>query len=75
MTMFKGCGANILRGIAGAVVLVSFDAFSDIYIQMRERWNAPTRAPGGADGEDSLGRSGGGGNENGQTNTAVTKEE
>jgi len=75
MTMFKGCGANILRGIAGAVVLVSFDAFSDIYIQMRERWNAPTRAPGGVDGEDSLGRSGGGGNEKGQTNTAVTKEE
>merc|ERR1712226_671463 len=31
MSMMKGAGANVLRGVAGAGVLAGFDAFSDAY--------------------------------------------
>ncbi len=34
-SMFKGAGANILRGIAGAGVLVGFDKFKEIYVSWR----------------------------------------
>jgi solute carrier family 25 (adenine nucleotide translocator) protein 4/5/6/31 len=33
--MFKGAGSNILRGMAGALVLVGFDEFKAAYIQFR----------------------------------------
>merc|ERR1712170_190198 len=35
MSMMKGAGANILRGVAGAGVLAGFDKFKEIYIQFR----------------------------------------
>merc|ERR1711988_388411 len=35
MSMVKGAGANVLRGVAGAGVLAGFDAFKDIYIAWR----------------------------------------
>jgi solute carrier family 25 (adenine nucleotide translocator) protein 4/5/6/31 len=35
MAFFKGAGANILRGIAGAGVLSGFDLFQDWYIELR----------------------------------------
>jgi len=35
MSMMKGAGANILRGVAGAGVLAGFDAFKDLYISWR----------------------------------------
>jgi len=35
MSMMKGAGANILRGVAGAGVLSGFDKFKEIYISMR----------------------------------------
>merc|ERR1739841_432499 len=35
MSMMKGAGANILRGIAGAGVLAGFDKFQSLYIQWR----------------------------------------
>merc|ERR1711976_1136514 len=35
MSMMKGAGANILRGVAGAGVLAGFDAFKGIYVQWR----------------------------------------
>lgn len=35
MSMMKGAGANILRGIAGAGVLAGFDAVKKIYIEFR----------------------------------------
>merc|ERR1719474_2124535 len=34
-TFFKGAGANILRGMAGAGVLAGFDKFKAMYISMR----------------------------------------
>lgn len=34
-TLFKGAGANILRGVAGAGVLAGFDAFQKLYIKWR----------------------------------------
>merc|ERR1711860_101244 len=34
-TLFKGAGANILRGVAGAGVLAGFDAFQKLYITWR----------------------------------------
>jgi len=34
-TFFKGAGANILRGMAGAGVLAGFDKFKALYISMR----------------------------------------
>lgn len=37
MSMFKGAGANILRGVAGAGVLAGFDKFKDVYITMRKK--------------------------------------
>jgi len=37
MSMMKGAGANILRGVAGAGVLAGFDAFKGAYINMRKR--------------------------------------
>eukprot|EP00501_MAST-03F_sp_TOSAG23-6_P002089 GSMAST32.ASY1.ANO1.2182.1 assembled CDS len=33
--MFKGAGANIFRGMAGALVLVGFDEFKEAYIRFR----------------------------------------
>jgi len=35
MSMMKGAGANILRGVAGAGVLAGFDSFKAVYIQWR----------------------------------------
>jgi len=35
MSLFKGAGANILRGIAGALVLSGFDTLKDFYIGWR----------------------------------------
>jgi len=35
MSFFKGAGANILRGIAGAGVLSGFDLITDFYIELR----------------------------------------
>ncbi len=35
MSMMKGAGANILRGVAGAGVLAGFDKFKELYIQWR----------------------------------------
>ncbi len=35
MSLMKGAGANILRGVAGAGVLSGFDKFKDIYLQWR----------------------------------------
>jgi solute carrier family 25 (adenine nucleotide translocator) protein 4/5/6/31 len=35
-SLFKGAGANILRGVAGAGVLAGFDTFKKMYINMRQ---------------------------------------
>jgi len=35
MSMMKGAGANILRGVAGAGVLAGFDSFKAVYIKWR----------------------------------------
>merc|ERR1712062_803679 len=35
MSMMKGAGANILRGVAGAGVLAGFDKFKELYIAFR----------------------------------------
>merc|ERR1711976_54318 len=35
MSLMKGAGANILRGVAGAGVLAGFDKFKEIYIAFR----------------------------------------
>jgi solute carrier family 25 (adenine nucleotide translocator) protein 4/5/6/31 len=35
MSMMKGAGANILRGVAGAGVLAGFDKFKAVYIAWR----------------------------------------
>ena len=35
MSLMKGAGINIIRGVAGAGVLVGFDKFRDIYISWR----------------------------------------
>jgi len=37
MSMMKGAGANVLRGVAGAGVLAGFDAFKEVYIGMRKK--------------------------------------
>lgn len=37
MSMMKGAGANILRGVAGAGVLAGFDKFKEVYITMRKK--------------------------------------
>jgi len=35
MSMMKGAGANVLRGVAGAGVLAGFDKFQELYIKWR----------------------------------------
>jgi len=35
LSFFKGAGANILRGMAGAGVLAGFDSFKSLYISMK----------------------------------------
>lgn len=35
MSLMKGAGANILRGVAGAGVLAGFDEFQKMYISWR----------------------------------------
>jgi len=35
MAFFKGAGANILRGVAGAGVLAGFDKLQDVYVQFK----------------------------------------
>jgi len=35
MSMMKGAGANILRGVAGAGVLSGFDKFKQLYVKWR----------------------------------------
>lgn len=35
MSLMRGAGANILRGVAGAGVLAGFDAFKDAYVAFR----------------------------------------
>merc|ERR1712000_779342 len=37
MSMMKGAGANILRGVAGAGVLAGFDKFQEVYISIRSK--------------------------------------
>jgi solute carrier family 25 (adenine nucleotide translocator) protein 4/5/6/31 len=34
-SLFKGAGANVLRGVAGAGVLAGFDKFKAMYIAWR----------------------------------------
>jgi len=36
MSLMKGAGANILRGVAGAGVLAGFDKFKDVYVNFRK---------------------------------------
>ena len=36
-SLFKGAGANVLRGVAGAGVLAGFDKFKEVYISFRGR--------------------------------------
>lgn len=36
MSLMKGAGANILRGVAGAGVLAGFDSFKDVYANFRK---------------------------------------
>merc|ERR1712110_423243 len=54
MSMMKGAGANILRGVAGAGVLAGFDKFQAMYIAWRTShegtrrrclWRPPLRSP------------------------------
>jgi len=33
--MYKGAGSNILRGLAGALVLVSFDYCKNFYLEWK----------------------------------------
>ena len=35
MSLMKGAGANILRGMAGAGVLAGFDKFKELYVSFR----------------------------------------
>ena len=35
MSLMKGAGANVLRGVAGAGVLAGFDKFKALYIEFR----------------------------------------
>jgi len=35
MSLMKGAGANILRGVAGAGVLSGFDKFKSVYMSWR----------------------------------------
>merc|ERR1711864_64258 len=42
MSMIKGAGANVLRGVAGAGVLAGFDKFQTLYIQWRTSMERPT---------------------------------
>ena len=35
MSLMKGAGANILRGVAGAGVLAGFDKFKELYVRWR----------------------------------------
>merc|ERR1712126_774607 len=37
MSLMKGAGANVLRGVAGAGVLAGFDKFKEMYIAFRTR--------------------------------------
>merc|ERR1719276_816513 len=37
MSMMKGAGANVLRGVAGAGVLAGFDKFQEMYITYRNQ--------------------------------------
>jgi len=37
MSLMKGAGANILRGVAGAGVLAGFDKFKEVYKEMRKK--------------------------------------
>jgi len=37
MSLMKGAGANILRGVAGAGVLAGFDKFKELYISVRAK--------------------------------------
>ena len=36
-SLFKGAGANVLRGVAGAGVLAGFDKFKEVYMSFRAR--------------------------------------
>jgi len=42
-SFFKGAGANILRGVAGAGVLAGFDEFQRIYVEWRVGNEAPKK--------------------------------
>jgi len=65
--MFKGCGANILRGVAGAVVLSFYDLMLEDYVKNRNRWlagGAKATSPGKGGGDEGGGdEEGGGGGE------------
>eukprot|EP00456_Euglypha_rotunda_P054537 TRINITY_DN440_c0_g1_i4.p1 TRINITY_DN440_c0_g1~~TRINITY_DN440_c0_g1_i4.p1 ORF type:complete len:329 (-),score=46.16 TRINITY_DN440_c0_g1_i4:144-1130(-) len=42
-SLFKGAGANILRGVAGAGVLAGFDKFQKLYIDLKEQNTGPAK--------------------------------
>jgi solute carrier family 25 (adenine nucleotide translocator) protein 4/5/6/31 len=46
MSFFKGAGANILRGVAGAGVLAGFDKFQKLYIEFKEGGKEPKKEGG-----------------------------
>jgi solute carrier family 25 (adenine nucleotide translocator) protein 4/5/6/31 len=45
-SLFKGAGANILRGVAGAGVLSGFDAFQKFYIDFKEKQTGGAKPEG-----------------------------
>nr|KAG5710254.1 hypothetical protein BaRGS_008970 [Batillaria attramentaria] len=49
MSLMKGAGANILRGVAGAGVLSGFDVFADAYVA----WRLKGKKGGGGGGESA----------------------
>jgi len=44
MSLMKGAGANILRGVAGAGVLAGFDKFKEVYVDLRGKGRAKKAA-------------------------------
>jgi len=44
VALFKGAGANILRGVAGAGVLAGFDKFQKLYIDLKEQQGGGKKA-------------------------------
>ena len=51
MSMMRGAGANILRGVAGAGVLAGFDKFKELYIKWRLTADAAAAPPASSKNE------------------------